>query len=247
MESSLDSHIGMIKGYLLNQQTPPEIMASVDALLAGLRNKSMLVRADKNLDALISERLDVKKEIEIILPPEVKPTVKRPRRCKLSKDDLAGVQREHDRGDPNGIIAARYSVSDQTIVNFLKQFGNYEPKAKGGRPARKVVDTPEEATFTPTDPLGLPLVTLPAARDPSKRAIPPGPLKAVDLIDVHDMLSAGKDCDDIAEHYLCTKRHVEAFILAHRNAQLTKYPPKRLVGAEVDFTIKSPVRGRNGD
>ena len=48
------------------------------------------------------------------------------------------------------------------------------------------------------------------------------PLQPVDLVDIHDMLTAGKDMDDIAETYGTTKKDVEAFVLQHRNAQITK-------------------------
>lgn len=249
MEPSLENHAALLKGYLLNQQTPPEIMAAVNAILSRPHLRTVgnhapfapLVDITDQADETIGAR--VQRPAAPLPPPALPPAPpgRRPRRCKLSADDLADIQRRHDNYESNGVIGQAYNVSDQTIVNFLKQYGSYEAKAVGGRPKRAEDYNPA------TDIMGEPLVTPPpaAARYDAKveQLLAPG-----QLVDIHDMMAAGKNMQQIADHLLVPKNVVEAFVLRHRNAQITKCAA-RAGGIYGDNHLVKPAgrKGYSGD
>lgn len=60
-----------------------------------------------------------------------------------------------------------------------------------------------------------------------------GALYPGDLVDIHEMLSQGKTTAQIAESYGCKKEELEAFILQHKNVQITRCAPGRFTGDNV--------------
>ena len=122
-------------------------------------------------------------------------------------------------------------------------------------PAAGDDDPPEEepapvfAAVKKTDMLGEPLIDIPAPWESAARKPihdeyvgrrEDGTLRPGDLVDIYDMLGKGKTTDSIAEHYCCEKKVLEAFILKHKNAQITKYDPVRFTG---DTVSKPSSRG----
>lgn len=191
-------------------------------------------------------------------PPAIPERRNKYRQTGLSSElHLADIQKAHDDGESNGKIAARYSVSDESIANFLRKYGRYAPKSGVKKypdkkevviraPGNKSKDlrkkTEKDYEGEKTDILGEPLIDVrlvqvstdeePKPELKKKLEIKPCDIRVSgqeftggELVDIYDMLSAGKTTEEIAVFYKKTKKELEDFILRHRNVQITKCAP----------------------
>lgn len=234
MEAALIEQCSLVRGYLLNPQTPRQIVEAFD-MVVGAAARSVIVVQTKQKQEAIEKPVNASTHYDKMTRRPAAATVKRrARKCKLTLDNLPDIQRDHDAGQPNGVIAAPYGVSDQTIVNFLRKNGTYNPQATGGRPKRP----PAPPELPKEDMLGDKLVTPKLIRSLGMKVLSVkkktindfGPFQPGDLVDMHDMLAQGKDTSDIAEYFterdtVCTKIEVEEFILIHQNVQITRCAP----------------------
>lgn len=261
MEPSLEIHAATLKGYLLNQETPPEIMNAADALLIAASSKSIVIRTVGHVSVRTESQEPLETHLRVIDAAEnPKPKVKkRERPSKIDPvKDLAAIQERHDAGIPNGVIAKDYDVVDQTIVNYLKRYGNYHPQATGGRPKReKPAPAPKPEKIAPPAPAPKP-VARDAFGSPMRRpyhskkkiktgrsALEPGILQPGDLVDIHEMLAAGQDLNDVATHFKCTLHEAETFVYRNRAVSITRCDPKPADHSVYPKTVR-PTSGYRG-
>ncbi len=285
MHPALENSAILIKGYLLNQQTPPEIEKAIREIVTffqypksdnhslyridipdenTMRGHGGAVENTPSARAVTEEGLKSPKPLAAERGnSEPKTRTMLPRRCKLDPaKHLAAIQAEHDTGAANNTIAIKYDVSDQTIVNFLRKYGTYNPQATGGRPktVRKVdAPSPVRAYAEPQDALGEPLLTVSVSTVASPITFNPFPkpsrkknskipeetsiLKSVDLIDVRELHATG-GAKAVVDYYGCTATEVSEFLDRHKNANVTKAKkPGWAIGAASNNHIVKPSHG----
>lgn len=71
-----------------------------------------------------------------------------------------------------------------------------------------------------------------------------GTLRPLDLVDILDLLGEGRARASVARRYGVSLDVLDTFLLRHRNATVTKYPPAYANGAAPDL-ISRPSKTRS--
>lgn len=220
MDTSLASCALLIKGYILNHRPPAEIMQAIDTIINGVSPAREEVLPSHILAGWNwSEPENTQQEDNYNKADDSLPSAPKEQssKAKLKIADLPEVQHAHDNRESNVSIGKRYNVTDQTVINFLKKHGRYNPPLSNKNPI-----APKQEVMH--DNLGEPLINLPLP--PPQKGNEPD-LSPSDLVDIHDLLNAGKTLEDIAEIYVVPVNNLRRFVEKHRAVKITKCPYAR--------------------